>query len=466
MTLAEELRAVPVFADLPSNGLEWLASQMTEVKLAPGEVAIREGSPADRMFVILEGEIRSQPISGALPAWVVRAPNVTGMLPYSRMTHFPGTTRAVVATRVAVLSAERFPEMLERLPMLQPRLVSVLTDRVRRATQIQDQTEKLAALGKISAGLAHELNNPAAAARRAVASLREAFQTFRTAAARLDQHDLSAEQRAAVPVVERELAERAASTANLDSLERSDCEEAVAACLVRHGVSRAWELAPALVDAGCEAAWFNRVFAQFPAEALADLLARITASLTISSLLGEIENSSGRISELVHAIKEYTYMDQGPEQEVDIHQGIESTLLMLRHRLKHGIATMLDFDRTLPRICAHGSELNQVWTNLIDNAIDAMQGKGELRIRTTRELDRLLVEIGDNGPGIPPEVRDRIFEPFFTTKGVGKGTGLGLETAARIVRDHSGEITVESAPGDTRFQIRLPFARHSGATSS
>ena len=465
MILAEELRAVPVFADLPSNGLEWLASQMTEVKLAPGEVAIREGSPADRMFVILEGEIRSQPISGALPAWVVRAPNVTGMLPYSRMTHFPGTTRAVVATRVAVLPAERFSEMLERLPMLQPRLVSVLTDRVRRATQIQDQTEKLAALGKISAGLAHELNNPAAAARRAVANLREAFQTFRTAAARLDQHDLSAEQRAAVPVVERELAERAAATANLDSLERSDCEEAVAACLVRHGVSRAWELAPALVDGGCEAAWFSRVFAQFPTEALADLLARITASLTISSLLGEIENSSGRISELVHAIKEYTYMDQGPEQEVDIHQGIESTLLMLRHRLKHGIATKLDFDRTLPRICAHGSELNQVWTNLIDNAIDAMQGKGELRIRTTRELDRLLVEIGDNGPGIPPEVRDRIFEPFFTTKGVGKGTGLGLETAARIVRDHRGEITVESSPGDTRFQIRLPFARHSGATS-
>jgi signal transduction histidine kinase len=466
MILAEELRAVPVFADLAPEGLEWLASQMTEVRLAPGEIAIREGNPADRMFVILEGEMRSQPSNVAQPAWVVRAPSVTGMLPYSRMTHFPGTSRAVVATRVAVLPVERFPEMLERLPMLQPRLVSVLTDRVRRATQVQDQTEKLAALGKLSAGLAHELNNPAAAARRAVGNLREAFQAFRTAAARLDQHALTARQRAAVPIVERELAERAAATANLDSLDRSDCEEAVAACLERHGVPRAWEMAPALVDAGCEAAWFDRVVAQVPAEALTDLLARITASLTISSLLGEIENSSGRISELVRAIKEYTYMDQGPEQEVDVHQGLESTLLMLRHRLKYGIATKLDFDRTLPRICAHGSELNQVWTNLIDNAIDAMQSKGELRIRTARELDRLLVEIGDNGPGIPAEVRDRIFEPFFTTKGVGQGTGLGLETAARIVRDHSGEITVESAPGDTRFQIRLPFAQHSGATSS
>ncbi len=158
-------------------------------------------------------------------------------------------------------------------------------------------------------------------------------------------------------------------------------------------------------------------------------------------------------------------MDQGPEQEVDVHQGIESTLLLLRHRMKHGITTKLDFDRTVGRICARGSELNQVWTNLIDNAIDAMQGKGELRVRTAREIDRLLVEIGDNGPGIPPEIREHIFEPFFTTKGVGKGTGLGLETAARIVRDHGGDIGVESVPGDTRFQIRLPFAQHPGATA-
>jgi signal transduction histidine kinase len=243
----------------------------------------------------------------------------------------------------------------------------------------------------------------------------------------------------------------------MDSLDRSDCEEAIAACLQRHGVARAWDLAPALVDAGCEAAWFDRVSAQFPAEAWPDFLARIAASLTIGTLLDQIENSTGRISDLVRAIKEYTYMDQGPEQEVDIHQGIESTLLMLRHRLKQGIDVKLDFDRSLPKICARGSELNQVWTNLIDNAIDAMEGKGELRIRTARELDRLLVEIGDNGPGIPPEVQAHIFEPFFTTKGVGQGTGLGLETARRIVQEHSGELTVQSVPGDTRFQIRLPL---------
>jgi CRP-like cAMP-binding protein len=289
MTLAEQLRTVPVFADLPPDDLEWLASQMTEVVYAPGDFVFAEGSPADRMFVVLEGEIRAQPGNPSTPVWVVRAPDVTGMLPYSRMTHFPLAARVVTPSRAATYPADRFRELLERLPILRARLIGVLTDRVRRATQMQDQTEKMAALGKISAGLAHELNNPAAAARRAVGSLREAFQTFRTAAARLDQHPLSAEQRAAVPAVERELAERAAATANLDSLERSDCEEAVARCLVRHGVTRAWELAPALVDAGCEAAWFDRLTSQFPAEVLGDLLARITASLTICTLLTEIE---------------------------------------------------------------------------------------------------------------------------------------------------------------------------------
>jgi signal transduction histidine kinase len=465
MPLAEELRAVPVFADLPADDLAWLASQMTGIDLAPGEILIREGSPADRMMVLLDGEMRLRVESGNNEAVtrVFRGPIVGGMLPYSRMTHFPVTFRAVTQARGATFPADRFPEMLARMPVLGPRLVALLSDRIRDFTKLQGQQEKMAALGKIAAGLAHELNNPAAAAGRAVAGLREAFQTFRESAARLDAHPLSAEQRAAVPALERELAQRPAASAPMDSLERSDCEEAIAACLLRHGIARAWELAPALVDAGCEAEWFDRVYAQFPAEAWPDFLARLAASLTIGTLLDQIENSTGRISDLVRAIKEYTYMDQGPEQEVDVHQGIESTLLMLRHRLKHGIDVKLDFDRTLPKICARGSELNQVWTNLIDNAIDAMDGTGELRIRTARELDRLLVEIADNGPGIPPEDQAHIFEPFFTTKGVGQGTGLGLETVRRIVQEHSGAITVESVPGDTRFQIRLPLP--SGAKS-
>jgi signal transduction histidine kinase len=458
---------VPVFADLPADDLEWLASQMTTAELASGETFIRGGSPADRMIVLLEGDMRLRVESGNTDSVtrIIRAPAVTGMLPYSRMTHFPATTRAVTKVRIASLPIDRFPDMLGRIPVLGPRLVALLSDRIRDFTKLQDQQEKMAALGKISAGLAHELNNPAAAASRAVSSLREAFQTFREAAARLDAHPLSAEQRAAVPALERESAQKAATPAPMDSLERSDCEETIAACLLRHGVARAWELAPALVDAGCKAEWFDRVYAQFPEEAWPDFLARLAASLTIGTLLDQLENSSSRISDLVRAIKEYTYMDQGADQEVDIHQGIESTLLMLRHRIKHGVTVKLDFDRTLPKICARGSELNQVWTNLIDNAVDAMNGKGELRIRTARELDCLLIEIADSGPGIAPEDLTHIFEPFFTTKGVGQGTGLGLETVRRIVQEHSGEITVQSVPGDTRFEIRIPLTHRSGVKS-
>ncbi|MGO4881511.1 MAG: sensor histidine kinase [Bryobacteraceae bacterium] len=456
--LSEELRAVPVFADLAQDDLAWLADQMAQVDLAPGDTYIHEGDPADHMYVLLEGDLRLRIESKSeTSSRIFSAPMITGMLPYSRMTHFPATIRAVTAARVAAFPAEGFPEMLARIPVLGPRLVALLSDRIRDFTRLQDQQDKMAALGKISAGLAHELNNPAAAAQRAVASLRDALRTFREAAARLDAHTLTAEQRAAVPEIEKELGKRKESSAPMDSLERSDCEEEIAACLERHGVPHAWDFAPALVDADCEGAWFERVSKQFPAETWPDLVARIAASVTIDSLLGQIENSSGRISELVQAIKEYTYMDQGPDQEVDVHKGIKSTLLMLNHRLKHGITVKLDFDRTLPKISVRGSDLNQVWTNLIDNAVDAMDGKGELRIRTAREIDRLLVEIADNGPGIPPEVLDHIFEPFFTTKEVGKGTGLGLETVRRIVRVHGGEVTAQSVPGDTRFQVRLPL---------
>jgi len=465
MTLAEDLRTIPLFADLPDEDLEWLASRMEVKSYAPGDTVWEQGDPADNMIILLEGEVRSTPNSGFPSVYVLQAGRVSGKLPYSRMTHIPATARAVAPVRAAFLADSNFPEMLQRLPVLHERLVNTLTDRVRESTRAQDQLEKLFALGKISAGLAHELNNPAAAARRAAGSLREAIQTYRTAAAQLDTHPLTCAQRSALPQIEQELSERAAAGTTMDSLERSDCAEKIAACLERHGVARAWELAPVLVDAGCDAGWFEKVAAQFPVETFPAVLARLSVALTIGGLVDEIENSSARISDLVRAIKEYSYLDQGPEQEVDIHQGIESTLLIFRHRLKHGIEVRLDFDRTLPRICARGSQLNQVWTNIIDNAIDAMQGKGELRVRTTREIDRLLVEIADNGPGIPPEVRNHIFEPFFTTKPVGQGTGLGLETVGRIVHDHHGDIQVESQPGDTRFQIRLPFTQHVGATA-
>jgi signal transduction histidine kinase len=342
------------------------------------------------------------------------------------------------------------------LPVLGQRLVALAFDRVRETTRAEQQRDKLMALGKLSAGLAHELNNPAAAARRAATDLREFLETVRGASLRLGRHLLSNEQREFIVTFEREAGKYQAPP-EADPLVLSDREERIIEWLEAHRVTESWKLASVLAEAGVDTPKLDTLSATLGEAALADALTRITSLLTIGRLVGEIENSVTRISELVRAIKDYSYMDQAPLQEVDIHQGLESTLTILGHRLKQGVAVVREYDATLPRVCAYGGELNQVWTNLMDNAIDAMEGKGELRVRTARELDRVLVEIGDTGPGVPAELQNRIFEPFFTTKGVGEGTGLGLDTVCRIVRKHHGDIKLESQPGDTRFQVRIPI---------
>lgn len=457
----EELRAIPAFADLAEDQLQWLSSQMTVVSGKAGGVFLREGSPADRLFVILEGELRaeSETNGGDGPVFFLHVGQVTGLLPYSRLTHFPVTVRAVVDSRVGCLPKDRFPAMLERIPALGPRLVGIMADRIRESARADHQRQKLMALGKLSAGLAHELNNPAAAVRRAADSLKEAVTASRDANLRLDKRGLTAEMRVFIAHLECDWLREAGPQEAIDTLERSNREEELATWLEQHKIPEAWELATALVDTGCKQATLEQVAAQVPPELLGDVLIRLSASFTVSRLVEEIESSAGKISELVRAIKEYSYMDQMPEQEIDIHAGLESTLIMLRHRLKKGVSIIREYDRDLPKIYARGGELNQVWTNLIGNAIDAMEGKGELRIRTARELGRVLVEIIDNGPGIPAEIRDHIFEPFFTTKSVGEGTGLGLDAVYRIVRNHRGEVRFESRPGETRFQVRIPLSK-------
>jgi signal transduction histidine kinase len=456
---ATVLRSIEIFADLREDQLDWFASTAKEVILSPGEVLLHEGDPADALFVLLEGEIRGRREIGGgdSPAVVVRAGQTAGLLPFSRMTHFPVTARATVPSRLLLLRKDQFEEMLQHLPELLPRLIGVMADRIRDYSRAEQQRDKLSALGKLSAGLAHELNNPASAAVRAAEGLRESMQELRQTNKLLDDDSLSCEERSALASCEGNLLDQLASRPPLDALEQSDIEQELVTWLNRHNIANASRLASGLVEAGVDRAALEKLGARFRDIVLSHILARIVSSVGAERLTREIEASTGRISELVRAIKEYTYMDQAPEQEVDVHRGIESTLTMLKFRLKHGVEVKRLFAPDLPRIFARGGELNQVWTNLIDNAIDAMGGKGELIIRTSKELDFVLVEIIDSGRGVPEAVKPHLFEPFFTTKGVGEGTGIGLDTVYRIVRGHRGEVSFESQPGRTNFQVRLPL---------
>jgi signal transduction histidine kinase len=453
------LRQIEIFSDLRDDQLQWFASNSEELRFSPGDVLIREGDPADALFVLIEGEIRGRKENGGAdsPSFIGRAGQVLGMLPFSRMTQFPMTARATSSLWLLRLRKARFQEMLQRIPELLPRLIGVLVDRIREYSRAEQQRDKLSALGKLSAGLAHELNNPASAAGRAAEGLREYMRDLRRINKTLDNQSLSCDERSVLVAFEESLLDRLASSPARDPLEQSDLEEELASWLSRRNIPNGSRLASGLVDAGVDVAALEGLGAKFRGDVLSEILSRIVYSVGAEKLTREIETSTGRISELVRAIKEYTYMDQAPEQEVDIHHGIESTLTMLKFRLKHGVEVKREFDPNLPHVFAHGSELNQVWTNLIDNAIDAMGGKGELRIRTARELDFILVEIIDNGSGIPDHVKPHVFEPFFTTKGVGDGTGMGLDTVYRIVRGHRGDIAFDSRPGRTSFQVRLPI---------
>ncbi|MBV8808344.1 MAG: cyclic nucleotide-binding domain-containing protein [Acidobacteriaceae bacterium] len=459
----DELTAISTFSDLPADGLEWLASHMEAFDLEPGAVLVHAGEPAEHLAVLFRGEVRAERANGGV--YVMHPGQVTGLLPYSRLTQYPSTGRAVMESRGARLHKSYFPEMLQRMPVLNQRLVSVLADRIRQTAVADQQREKLMALGKLSAGLAHELNNPAGAVRRAADALRQAILSVRRATLQLDQRGLPQPARLFIARLDCDWLRQAGEHSALDTLERSEREEEFATWLEDHQIPNAWELAAALVDAGCERSTLEEVVKQIPPEFLADAFTRLTASFTISRLIEEIDSGVGKISELVRAVKEYSYMDQMPEQEIDVHNGLENTLIMLRHRLKYGIEVVRDYDRTLPMICARGSELNQVWTNLISNAIDAMNGNGKLHIRTAREAGCAVVEITDNGPGIPSELQPRIFEPFFTTKPVGEGTGLGLDTVYRIVTNHHGHISFESHPGETRFTVRIPFSKEMNTPS-
>lgn len=447
-----------LFPKLPDDALDEMKQFGKEIQLNAGDVLFSEGDSNYNFHVVLEGEIEiTKQVGVEMKVLAVhRRGEFMGELSMLTGTGAIASAHAIAPSHVLQIDIETFRHILIDCSPIADIILSAMAGRTKDVEVQLRQQEKMAALGKMSAGLAHELNNPGAAARRAASQLRENFQNLQTQALALNL--LSKEQLKFINDIQHQATLHACQLSKLDPITQSDQEDEVTEWLEDHDISNSWKLAPTLVNAGLNTEKLDTLADNIPVDCLSHVLTWLEATLSSFALIHEIEQSTVRISDLVKAIKGYSYMDQAPLQEIDVHEGIENTLLILHHRLKKGVIVKREYDRTLPKICAYASELNQVWTNLIDNAIDAMKGKGDLTIRTYRENNCLVVEIGDTGVGIPSAIQSRIFEPFFTTKGVGKGTGLGLEIAYRIiVNKHHGDIRFESKPGDTRFRVHLPI---------
>jgi len=462
----QQVRAIPLFSGLDDSQLGCI--EPGEVINVPGgTILVSEGESSPFFFVVLEGEVRITRTYArqTILMGVIKPGRFTGDITLLLQIPWMATARVAKPAKLFRLGEENFWHMLSNCRSVARELFHSAANKVRNLEGYNQQREKLASLGTMAAGLAHELNNPAAAARRAVAHLQETTDKVQFLLCHLTR-TLDHDHMQFLVAASREALERSAKAPVLDHLERSDRADTITTWLETHGVAVAWELAPTFANADVDTTWLENFAGKLPVASHADALGWLEARMNLKSLLGQVEQSTGRIAELVKAIKSYSYMDQSPMQVVDIHEGLESTLTMLGHKLKN-VTLVRAFDRSVPRIMAYGSELNQVWTNLIDNAIHAVNGTGKICVGTCREDDQLVVEIVDNGPGIPPEVQSHLFEPFFTTKPVGTGTGLGLIISNRIVADrHGGEIEFESRPGETRFKVRLPIDRNQLTTSN
>ncbi len=466
------LRKVPMFADLPDSDLEQLCAQVEEVRLAKGEILFVEGSRGQQAYVIKEGKIEIyKNADGVELQLAVRAPGeVIGEIALLEDTPRNATGRALVDSLVLSISGEQLDHLLHASPTAARTMIHTIATRLRSTELALGQKEKMAQLGTLTAGIAHELNNPASATGRGADQMKSTLHQLQLASISLYTMGLTPTQMGKISTLEEQIHHRALEVVDLDPIERGDREAEIEDWLDRYGIASGWELAPQLVSLEYDRQRLDTLAQDFPENALPVLLEWIAAGYSTYCLLDEIGQGSGRISEIVKALKNYAYLDQGPVQEVNVQEGLENTLVILRHKLKQGIEVRREYDARLPGIQAHGSELNQVWTNLIENAIDAVEmagtnpaeRKGRLILRTRFNDPWVVVDIEDNGPGISPEVQDQLFNPFFTTKPMGKGTGLGLYISYNIIQRHGGEIKVRSNPGETHFKVWLPVNRAAG----
>ncbi|MGB3619413.1 MAG: ATP-binding protein [Catalinimonas sp.] len=458
MLTPDDLRPHDIFKDLPDETLHWFIDHAEELHFEKGDHLFTEGGQATNLFVMLDGQMQLTLRVGEqlVPISTFDPGAVAGVLPYSRLETYAGSAAAIVPSVVLALPKACFTELEQTSQELTQRFVAVMTNRVRESSKLQQQREKMMALGKLSAGLAHELNNPAAAIRRTSSELRKRVAALPEQVENLGKHQLSGEQMRAICVLVKE--SFGTEGRKLSPLEKSDREDEVADWLEDHGLDDGYAYAEQIVLSGIGIDELESIRDQMPEAAIGDVVRWFDLALATERLVDEIQSASGRISELVGSIKNYTHMDRSDANEAtDVSEGLGNTLVMLNHKLKgKQVRVVTDFPEDLPKVEARPGELNQVWTNLIDNALDAMDAGGTLRIEVRPEGEFLKVLVIDDGRGIPTEVQSRIFEPFFTTKGVGEGTGLGLDVVQRIVKSHRGDVKVRSEPGHTEFEVCLP----------
>ena len=461
------LKKVPLFTDLPDDDLNRLCAIVMQEHITAGETLITEGEIGDKAYVIMSGEIEILKASGGRT--VLLAVRHTGEVigEMSLLDQTPRFASGVAKTDCDLLaiSHESLEQLLDTSPSAARVILSTITNRLRNTELVLRQSEKMAQLGTLTAGIAHELNNPASAARRGADQLRASMEFFQQTYQQFHALGFTDQQWAKASELQVLAQQRAAQPVDLDSLGRSDREEEIETWLADNGVENGWDHAPVLVSLGCQFANLDKLKRDFPAEGLAVAVQWLCTVFTVFSLLEEIHQGTTRIGEIVKSLKSYVYLDQAPVQAIDLHEGLDNTLVMLRSKLKSGIALERHYAEGLPEIHGFGSELNQVWTNLIDNAVDAIDGTGTISITTRSKGDWVLVDIEDSGPGMPQEVQAKLFSPFFTTKPVGKGTGLGLNISFNIIQKHKGEIKVFSRPGKTCFSVRLPVNFEDAETS-